>query len=179
MTTPVKKEATPNAATSSDRKQGPRMERFKGNCKALSGVIFDLTNPRAADKFKPSVKKFALYISVNIKYGTHLKWGIKTLEAVSIVKPDKPDDDADDVDKSIYAEQIKEYVRCIYAIEDASKQAYALVWGQCFMPMRERIHSNNNYALFLDKEDVIELLKAIKSSVFKFKEDNDLYMSTG
>eukprot|EP00957_Ditylum_brightwellii_P176260 13420898-Ditylum_brightwellii.AAC.1 len=64
-------------------------------------------------------------------------------------------------------------------MEDASKQAYALVWGQCSMPMRERICSNKNYVLFLDKEDVIKLLKAIKSSVFKFEEDDNLYMSIG
>eukprot|EP00957_Ditylum_brightwellii_P157577 11993731-Ditylum_brightwellii.AAC.1 len=45
--------------------------------------------------------------------------------------------------------------------------------------MRERICSNKNYTSFLDKGDVIELLKAIKLSVFKFEEDDDLYMSIG
>eukprot|EP00957_Ditylum_brightwellii_P135354 10320677-Ditylum_brightwellii.AAC.1 len=64
------------------------------------------------------------------KVQTKLRNSIDKLKAVTLANPTTLADTALQIDKDIYKEEVREYVRERKALERVTKQAYALVWGQ-------------------------------------------------
>ena len=64
--------------------------------------------------------------------------------------------------------EVQEYIREKNTLEMLAKQAHALVWGQCSRPMREKLLTVTRFKTTKSNEDNMELVKAIKSTLFKF-----------
>mmetsp|Transcript_20898 Transcript_20898/g.30720 ORF Transcript_20898/g.30720 Transcript_20898/m.30720 type:complete len:218 (-) Transcript_20898:420-1073(-) len=161
------------------RGQAQRVPHFEGRPEELKGWCFDSTDSRGADKFDAVGEEITRYISVKFNYGTELKSSIDKLEAITINKPTAVDSKAEHIEKDIYKEEIREYVKAKKALERATKQAYSLVWGQCSRPMREKLRTVDNFETFSAEENVRELLKVRKSTILKFDNKCDTYVAVG
>eukprot|EP00957_Ditylum_brightwellii_P064903 4923965-Ditylum_brightwellii.AAC.1 len=73
------------------------------------------------------------------------------------------------IDKDIYKEEVREYMRERKVLERVTKQAYAQVWGQCSRPMHEKLKTMQGFDTVADEED----------TVFKFDNKCDIYTAMG
>eukprot|EP00957_Ditylum_brightwellii_P061043 4633654-Ditylum_brightwellii.AAC.1 len=137
------------------------------------------TDSQGADKFNTVGDKIAHYITIKFTYSIELKGFIDKLQQTNITKPSAPEADAPKLDKDIYKEEVQEYVKEKKAIKRVNKQAYALVWGQCLQPTREKLKIVMDFDTIANKENAIDLLKAIKSTVFKFDNKCNIYVAMG
>eukprot|EP00957_Ditylum_brightwellii_P095764 7296585-Ditylum_brightwellii.AAC.1 len=162
MASENKKELILDKATSSGRMgyvekgqrkgQAPRTLIFKGSCKELKGWVFNSTESQGTDKFDMEI---------------------------TISKPTEPEATSPQFSKDIYKEEVREYVREKKALKRVTKQAYELVWGQCLQPMREKLRTVTDFDTITHKENTVNLLKAIKSTIFKFDNKCDVYVAMG
>ena len=83
------------------------------------------------------------------------------------------------MDKDMYKEEIRGCVKEKKALKRVNKQAYTLLWGQCLRPMREKLKTVMDFTTIVEEENVVDLLKAIKSTVFKFDSKCDIYVAMG
>eukprot|EP00957_Ditylum_brightwellii_P102106 7782903-Ditylum_brightwellii.AAC.1 len=139
-----------------------RTPRFQGSCKDLKGWVFNSMDSQGADKFDVVQDKISCYIAIKFTYSTELKSSTNKLQQISIDKPSAPEADALQLDKDIHKEEICKYMKEKKALKRVSKQAYSLVWGQCLQPMREKLKTMMDFGIIADKENVVDLLKAIK-----------------
>eukprot|EP00957_Ditylum_brightwellii_P153109 11654191-Ditylum_brightwellii.AAC.4 len=152
MSKKEKQEVKPDVVGSADRKQGWRFQgqrvgRFQSKCNNLREVVFDISDPKASNKFEEFKNKISIYVSVNFTFSTELKRTIKKLDKVDVTRPDEIEDTASALDRAIFAEEVKEYVRNKRLLKGVKKQAYTLVWGQCSKATREKLHAADDFAI--------------------------------
>ena len=80
----------------------------------------------------------------------------------------------DAMDVAILNTEIKNYVSRKVTYETSLGQAYGLVWGQCTPNMRANLEALTSFNDMKAKEDLLELLKNIKSLVFNFDQNKSL-----
>eukprot|EP00957_Ditylum_brightwellii_P099835 7606358-Ditylum_brightwellii.AAC.1 len=78
------------------------------------------------------------------------------LEAITITRPSVLESTADQLEQDIYKEEACKYVKEKKALERVTKQAYSLVWGQCSIPMKEKLWTVDEYDTFSADKDMIE-----------------------
>eukprot|EP00957_Ditylum_brightwellii_P069656 5289900-Ditylum_brightwellii.AAC.1 len=161
------------------RGQNSRTPHFQGSCEELKGWVFDSTDSCGTDKFDVVRDEIERYISIKFKYGMELTSSTNKLQVITLPKPLAPVKTADQLDKDINKEEVREYVREMKAHKRATKQAHALIWGQCLQLMREKLQTMNRCNTISDRENVVDPLKAIKSTVFRFDNKCDVYVAMG
>eukprot|EP00957_Ditylum_brightwellii_P052800 4003226-Ditylum_brightwellii.AAC.1 len=121
------------------RGPGQKTLRFQGSCEELRGW-----------------DKIAQHIAIKFTYGTELKNSIDKLKPITLTTPTTMADGTLQIEKDIYKEEVMEYVREKKALERVSKQAYALVWGQCSRPMHKKIKTMQGFDTIADDKDMIK-----------------------
>jgi hypothetical protein len=80
----------------------------------------------------------------------------------------------DEVDKEIFKEKIRIYVKTEAAIETAMKSLYDLIWGQCTESLRSRLRGDDHFTSYSTNADSLALLKAIRSEMTGFRNQHYL-----
>eukprot|EP00957_Ditylum_brightwellii_P063575 4826205-Ditylum_brightwellii.AAC.1 len=86
---------------------------------------------------------------------------------------------APQIDRDIYKEEVREFLKEKKALEWVTKQAYMLIWGQCSQPIHKKLQSSHGFDKVSREADAIELLKAIKSTAFHFDNKYNMYIAIG
>ena len=76
-------------------------------------------------------------------------------------KPKKLDDAADQIEKDIQRERIKQFVSREYVLRSNMEKLYGLLWGQCSSALQATIKGINEYEDKSDDFDIIWLLLAL------------------
>ena len=85
---------------------------------------------------------------------------------------------ADNVDKDIYREDVKAYVKDNRVLTRSSKKLYSLVLGQCTESLRAKINGKEYWKRIDDKSNSVDLLNIIKEITFKVDTGKSIYMTT-
>eukprot|EP00957_Ditylum_brightwellii_P196731 14989502-Ditylum_brightwellii.AAC.2 len=135
MSPEVEEEPTPDKTTSSLRKSQHDAERDLGRGQAQQTLL----------RFQGSCEELkgwdaiAQYIIIKFTYGTELKSSIDKLKKIMLARPSMPAETAAQLDIGIFKEEVREYMQERKALEQVTKQAHVLVWGQCSRPMGEQL----------------------------------------
>ena len=148
-------------------------EVFGGSCAELKGFTLDCGQPHHAESYSKAMEAIINHVRVNFKEGVFLARTITQKKLVPIPKPvmvlgDDGAASTDPVDSAIFQQEIKSYVsrNCTYGT--SLGQGYGLVWGQCTPNMKANLEAMATFTSMQSKEDLLELLKSVKSLVFNF-----------
>ena len=79
------------------------------------------------------------YVASKYDNGDDIKMILSDLKMPILGKPEALDSMADDVDKDIYREDVKEYAKDKRAVTNSDKKIYSLILGQCTESLRVKI----------------------------------------
>ena len=79
------------------------------------------------------------YVASKYDNGDDIKMILSDLNIPILGKPKALDSMADDVDKDIYREDVKEYAKDKRAVTNSDKKIYSLILGQCTESLRVKI----------------------------------------
>jgi hypothetical protein len=80
-----------------------------------------------------------------------------------------PPDQALKTDSAIWSNEVSTYVKRRAGMEEGLKKVFPLILGQCTDSMRSKLEGFDTYATISGSFDTIELLKLIKTTVYKFQ----------
>ena len=92
-------------------------------------------------------------------------------------KPSNPPPDADETDRAIWSEELKEYMKRNRELQNNFAAVHAVAWGQCSEAMRAKLKSHPQYIESTDKNDCFWLLKQIKAVTLQFDKTKYAYLS--
>ena len=128
-----------------------------------------------------TTEELALYINKHMEHAGDMGCVCKTFEKPTIEKPEKPPVDEngvmDEVDKEIWKEEIKQYVKRKATVDANMRKIYAVVWGQCSEGMKAKVMSFDDFKTHDDTCDCIWLLKTIRSVSYQFDEQKDIFLA--
>ena len=85
---------------------------------------------------------------------------------------------ADNVEKYISKEDIKEYAMNNRVLTRSAKKLYSLVLGQCTKGLHAKMKAKEDRKKIYDKRNSVELLNMIKKIAFKVNSGKTIYMTT-
>ena len=119
--------------------------------------------------YAKTTREVAEYVMTTYTHGSEVATAIETLDVPTIPKPAPLAETADDTDKAIWNEEIKEHVKHKKGVVTGMKKAHALIWGQCTEAMRAKLEAKDNHATIASSRDVVGLLKNIRAIMFHFQ----------
>ena len=118
------------------------------------------------------------YVARKYDNGDDIKMILSNLKMLTLENPEALDSMIDDVEKDIYREDVKEYVKYKCALSKSSKRIYSLVLGQCTESLQAKMKEKEEWKEIDEKSDSVELLKRINEIVFKVDTGKNIYMTT-
>ena len=114
-------------------------EKFLGRSDDLQGYIYDVVASKGGIAYTRTTEELARHIGEkSTSVGSYIRTAIMTLKIPAPIRPVAPTGTSDgtvitvdEVDKEIFKEKIRMYVKTEAAIETAMKSLYDLIWGQC------------------------------------------------
>ena len=88
-----------------------------------------------------------------------------------------PDDTANALTRSIATKKIDLYVKQDGILDENLQKAYSLIFVQCTEILKSKLKSRVNWDSMLSTYDMFALLKAIKTIIYKFKDQKYLPLS--
>ena len=77
----------------------------------------------------------------------------------------------------MWEERVKKFIDKETALEAGTRKLYMLLWGQCIDVIKVELKSVTGYESFSKAKDPIELLKAIRSVFYSFRDQKKLQPS--
>jgi hypothetical protein len=136
---------------------------------SLAGYIYDCFDNRKSGQFVRMTKEISLYVGQeSARGGDDLQIAMDTFSLPTILKPPRPDDKANNLDKVKWSGQLKAWQARMTNLEEGMKRLYNTVFAQCSETM---VLSLDNYESdILSKSDaIVALLMAIKRISFNFQ----------
>ena len=97
-------------------------------------------------QYARTLEALTSYIQKTFKYAEDLEpLFAEKMVMPKVVKPITPDPSADEIDKLIYAEEVKEYVKCARTLTGNLMGIHAVIWGQSSKAMRDKLKSMPRY----------------------------------
>ena len=118
--------------------------------------------------YKTSIRLISGYVARKYDNGDDIKMILNELKMPTSEKPVALDSMAEGVDKDIYLEEVKTYVKEKCVLTRSAKTLYPLVLGQCTESLRAKMKGKEDRKKIYDKIKSGELLKMIKEIAFKF-----------
>jgi hypothetical protein len=155
--------------------QQVQKEKFLGRSDDLQGYIYDVTHNKGGVAYTRTTDEIARYVGE--KYtstGSFLRTAILTLSLPAQPRPTAPVGSGtppvvDEIDKEIFKEEIRMFVKTKASIESTMKSLYDLIWGQCSESLRSRLRGYNDYATYSTNADSLALLKGIRAEMTGFR----------
>ena len=141
--------------------------RYKGRIAELSDFIFDV-DARSNDAFNTSLREISEYIARTINNGGEFMQALDPdkLEFADNDEPTPPTDATDVVKMEKWKLQMRRWEAIETKRTEATRQAYAVVIGQCSRALRDRMETHNEWASIKDSTDIIELAKLIRKAMY-------------
>jgi hypothetical protein len=144
-------------------------EKFMGRSDDLQGYTYDIEISKGGVAYTRTTEELARHVGEkNTTIGTYVRTAILTLNIPAPKRPVAPTG-TDEVEKEIFKEKIRMYVKTEAAIETAMKSLYDLIWGQCTESLRSRLRGDDNFIDYSTNADSLALLKAIRSEMTGFQ----------
>ena len=160
---------------------GTVSKKFQGNCDKLQGCIFDCSHSKQADTFVTTLKRISEHVGSEYKHGGDIRSSILNEARTNIPVPAAPTitdptnvTSLEAVANMIFKGKIDAYIKRDAVLDDNIQKAYSLVLGQCTDLLQSKLKQQNAWAAIALAQDVIELIKLIKSITFKFEDQKFL-----
>ena len=165
-----------NNITINDNRQSRRSKqttrgRYEGKVETLRKHVYDVTHGKASsDLFATTTREIAEYITRNFKGGGEFLQAMDpdTLAFETLVDPMTITLAADASVQAVEAWKmsLRQYSDQIVQREEVSKQAFAVVLGQCSQTVRERIRASTSWRTVNDNSDLMGLLRLVRESLY-------------
>jgi hypothetical protein len=160
---------------------GPTTKKFTGNNDKLQGCIFDCSDSKQADTFVTTLKRISEHVGAEFKHGGDIRSSIINEERFTIPTPTPPtiiDHNAltpvESVANMIFKGKIDAYIKRDAILDDNIQKAFSLVLGQCTDLLQSKMKQQSTWASISTSQNVIELIKLIKTITFKFEDQKFL-----
>ena len=151
-----------------NQKGRPISQKFKGNSSDIEGYIFDCSDIRQADKYITAIKRTTKYVGAEYKYGGDKRSSIENYKRFEIPIPTAPDDNDTALLKMILNRKIDIYVKRDGILDENLQKAYSLIHGQCTELLKSKLKTSANWETVSSQYDMLGLLEAIKTIIYKF-----------
>ena len=155
----------------------PVTQKFKGNSSDLEGYIFDCSDSRQADKYITEIKIIAEYVGAEFKYGGNIRSSIENSKRFEIPMPTAPSDNDTALLKMILNRNIDIYVKHDGILDENLQKAYYLIHVQCTELLKSKLKTSANWETVSSQYDMLVLLDAIKTIIYKFEDQKYLPLS--
>ncbi len=141
---------------------------------SLDQCIFDWGSVKHQDQFQKSLDGIILHIGTKYKDSGNITRSLERLRLVPIAKPAIPtstgDAVTDEYAKLEWKAEYDNYIKEKKQLRDNLDTAYNLIWRQCTESMKAKLKTLTNYECIKDENNVIDLIKEIKVTTFKYEE---------
>jgi uncharacterized membrane protein YgcG len=152
-----------------NHQRAPSRARFEGKVEALKGFVYDVAGARGGlNYFHRTTKEIAEYMFRQHKEAGNFIDALdpNKLQFDDIPVPTRPADPTDFYQVEQWKFAAKSHFTKTELRESMSKQAYAMALGQCSPAVRDRLEASGQWADIKGTQDVLKLLKLIRSSLF-------------
>ena len=120
-----------NGRFNAQRSNRQTVKSFKGETLELSGQVFQ-TMEESNDpiQFKKTIEAIERYAS-KMFLSVDLRTLFDSLTAPQVSRPVQPQNAADDVEREIYKEEVKLFVKQRKSLDQAMRAIFSTIWGQC------------------------------------------------
>jgi hypothetical protein len=145
---------------------------FEGTVAELDGHVFHV--PRAGSNsfhFKKTLEKISQYVLDKYKYGVDMVYILTNLEEPDLERnqPTAGDDEnMTEIDLIELRTKVKIYVKRLGNYDQNKSALFSIVRGQCSEAMLEKLHMCPNFFKYEKTNDVVALLKDIRSICYGF-----------
>jgi hypothetical protein len=94
-----------------------------------------------------------------------------------VKRPTKPGMGSDEVDETIWREEVKDYVKQTRVLKDNMSSVMAIVWGQCSETMKTKLKSYAEYQDMYTSNDCVWILRQIKAVTLQFDSKRNGFIS--
>jgi ribosomal protein L15 len=152
---------------------------FKGNTPEMNNNVFECYDEQSDRRqYSKSLEALQSYAKKNLRHPDDLaKLFGEEMKAPTVAKPTELLTTATEMDKLIFAEEIKEYVKRLTVLRSNVAAIHAVVWGQCSEAMKAKVKSMTDYQAKVDENDCMWLLKQIKAITLQFDEKKNKFIS--
>ena len=151
---------------------GVHRTRFEGKVDDLKRHTYDVGagGRGTADMFSATTKEIVEYIARTVKGGGEFLTAMdpNDMGFTELTDPslNPPADNASFAAKETWRSEMKRYLDKSSLREEATKQAIAIVLGQCSQTIRDRIKAARTYQHIISNSDLIRLLGLIRESLY-------------
>jgi len=147
---------------------GAKAVTFKGETSGLNGNVFQLQEEsKDPGQFRRTMDAMERY--ANKTFDCDFRKLFDKLEMPTLEKPKQPvGDDVDEVDKQVYHEEVKQYVKEKRNLKQSTRAMFAVVWGQCSPNVVTKLTQMSDIEVWKEEGECSELLKAIQSIIMKY-----------
>jgi hypothetical protein len=154
----------------------------------MNGHVFQCHSETSdAKQFSVSLEKLQHYVFKHFKNPTDIGGIFKELKIPEVPRPTKPvfplnkDDPMEasdhEINLSIFAEDVKDYVKRRNTLHENVKKLYSVIWGQCSMPMRAKLGAAQDFDIIEDKKNSARLLREVKGISYEYDGHRNPYLS--
>ncbi|KAG7345083.1 hypothetical protein IV203_032614 [Nitzschia inconspicua] len=144
--------------------------RFTGSTDGLHKYVYDIGDKKeSAENFNRITMKIANYIATNVKDAGEFRRALKpdVLKFEELVIPTLTEEEKRDPTRvDVWRIDLKECREKMRAREEAKKQAFSIILGQCSMAVTDRLESSEEWESIDESSVVLELLKLIRKSLY-------------
>ena len=166
------------------RRNTPAKKEFKAPTPGLENMVFRQGDAADAAAFDDVKKALARYAGTNFKVGSQMaQVAIEDLEPPNIVKPTPPaiagaaPTPMERAEQLEWEHELSAYFKEMEHWKSAGPRAYQLVMSHVDPDLEEKLESSASWAQIKQDQDVIALLKLVRSHVHKHDERKQGTMS--
>ena len=152
-------------------------KKLKGNSSDLEGYIFVCSDSRQANKYLTAFKRITEYVGAEFKYGGNIRRSIENSKHFETPMPTAPIDNDTALLKMILNRKIDIYVKRDGIIDENLQKAHPLIHGQCTELLKSNLKTSANWETVSYQYDMLGLLGAIKTIIYKFEDQKYLPLS--
>jgi hypothetical protein len=156
-------------------------EKFVGRSDDLKGFICDVAHNKGGVACTRTTEEIALCVGEkHTAAGSFIRTAILTLSMPMQQRPSAPVGTGtppilDDIEKEMFKEEMRMFVKTKASIESAMKSLCDLIWGQCSESLRSRLRGHNDWcATHSTDADSLALLKGIRAEMTGFRNKQHL-----
>ncbi len=152
---------------------------FKGSTEGMCGHVFECYEEQDDRRqYLKTVEALDAYARKTLPYTADLApLFAATMKAPEVEQPDNIATDADKLTEMIFAEEVKEFVKCTRTLKSNLATIFAVAWGQCSEAMKARVKTRKGYEAMAVANDCVWLLSQIRSVTLQFHDSKDSFMS--
>ena len=164
-------------ATNTRNTRGPA---FKGSTPEMAGNVFECYEEKGDTRqYRKTLEALGSYAKKTCKFPQDLApLFADDMKEPSIAKPSNPAKDADETDKAIWNEELKEYMKRTRELKNNFAAIHAVAWGQCSEAMKAKVKSHSQYAQRTEANDCFWLLNQVRAVTLQFDETKYAFISS-